>query len=65
LRSSAVITGKRLLVSFGISDIMLKTPGLEKRWGASVKQEVVGIFYQFSASTCTGMGSGQAADFGF
>jgi|TARA_A100001391_G_scaffold65878_6_gene41557 thioredoxin reductase len=36
LWSDAVITGKRLLLSFGISDIMPETPGLAERWGASV-----------------------------
>lgn len=36
LWSGAVITGTRLLLSFGISDIMPKMPGLAERWGTSV-----------------------------
>lgn len=36
LQSGAIITGSRLLLSFGISDIMPPTPGLAERWGVSV-----------------------------
>ncbi len=36
LRSGALLTGKRLLLAFGISDEMPKTPGLAERWGTSV-----------------------------
>lgn len=36
LWSGVVITGKRLLLSFGLTDIMPKTQGLAERWGASV-----------------------------
>lgn len=31
-----IISGKRLLLAFGISDILPETPGLAERWGASV-----------------------------
>lgn len=36
LRSGALLTGKRLLLAFGISDEMPETPGLAERWGTSV-----------------------------
>jgi thioredoxin reductase len=36
LRSGAIVTGKRLLLAFGISDILPETPGLAERWGRSV-----------------------------
>ena len=36
LWSGAIVTGKRLLLAFGISDILPETPGLAQRWGTSV-----------------------------
>ena len=36
LRSGTLLTGKQLLLAFGISDEMPKTPGLAERWGTSV-----------------------------
>jgi thioredoxin reductase len=36
LWTGAIVTGKRLLLAFGISDILPKTPGLAERWGSSV-----------------------------
>lgn len=36
LWSGAIINGSRLLLSFGISDIMPDKPGLAERWGSSV-----------------------------
>lgn len=36
LWSGAVVNGSRLLLAFGISDIMPDKPGLKERWGASV-----------------------------
>lgn len=36
LRSGAQLTGKRLLLAFGLSDILPETPGIAEHWGASV-----------------------------
>ena len=36
LRSGGIVTGRRLLLAFGISDVMPPTPGLAERWGTSV-----------------------------
>ncbi|HCF1766114.1 MULTISPECIES: NAD(P)/FAD-dependent oxidoreductase [Hyphomicrobiales] len=36
LQSGATIAGKRLLLAFGVSDILPEMPGLAERWGASV-----------------------------
>lgn len=36
LQRGAVVTAKRLLLAFGISDILPETPGLAEHWGASV-----------------------------
>lgn len=48
LRSGALVTGKRLLLAFGISDEMPETPGLAERWGTSVLHCPYCHGYEFS-----------------
>lgn len=43
-----IISGKRLLLAFGISDILPETPGLAERWGASVVHCPYCHGYEFS-----------------